>query len=92
LREDVATRLGSGLVFEVHPLSDEEKIEALKARARERGFTLPQEAARYLLTRSPRDLASLFAALDRLDLRSIERHRPVTVRLLKEVLGETGDP
>ncbi|MEW5710221.1 MAG: DnaA regulatory inactivator Hda [Pseudomonadota bacterium] len=92
LREDVATRLGSGLVFEIHPLSDEEKIEALKARARERGFTLPQEAARYLLTRSPRDLASLFATLDRLDLRSIERHRPVTVRLLKEVLGETGDP
>jgi DnaA family protein len=92
LREDVATRLGSGLVFEVHPLSDEEKIAALEARARERGFTLPQEAARYLLTRSPRDLASLFAVLDRLDLRSIERHRPVTVRLLKEVLGETGNP
>lgn len=92
LREDVATRLGSGLVFEVHPLSDEEKIAALEARAQERGFTLPREATRYLLSRSPRDLASLFAVLDRLDLRSVERHRPVTVRLLREVLGETENP
>lgn len=92
LRQDVATRLGSGLVFEIHPLSDEEKIAALAARARERGFTLPQEAARYLLTRSPRNLTCLFAILERLDLRSLERHRPVTVRLLREVLGEAGDP
>ncbi|TXF11455.1 DnaA regulatory inactivator Hda [Pelomicrobium methylotrophicum] len=88
LREDVTTRLGGGLVFEVHPLSDEEKIAALEARAEERGFALPREAIQYLLARSPRDMATLFAVLDRLDQRSIERHRPVTVRLLREVLEE----
>ena len=33
LREDLRTRLGSGLIFRLHALSDEEKISALAAQA-----------------------------------------------------------
>jgi DnaA family protein len=87
LREDVRTRLASGWVFQVHLLGDDEKLAALTARAAERGFELPPDAARYLLTRCPRDLPNLLAWLDRLDRRSLERQRPVTVRLLKDLLG-----
>lgn len=87
LREDVRTRLASGWVFRVRPLSDEEKLAALTARAAQRGFDLPPEAARYLLNRCPRDLPTLLAWLDRLDRHSLERQRPVTVRLLQELLG-----
>jgi DnaA family protein len=86
LRDDVRTRLGSGWVFQVRPLSDEEKLAALAARAAARGFHLPPDAAAYLLTRCPRDLPNLLAWLDRLDRRSLERQRPVTVRLLRELL------
>ncbi|MFZ5555723.1 MAG: DnaA regulatory inactivator Hda [Pseudomonadota bacterium] len=86
LREDVRTRLGSGWVFQVHPLRDDEKVAALAARAAERGFELPPDAARHLLTRCPRDLPNLLAWLDRLDRSSLERQRPVSVRLLKELL------
>ncbi|HSO08345.1 MAG TPA: DnaA regulatory inactivator Hda, partial [Pelomicrobium sp.] len=90
LRADVRTRLASGWVFQVHPLSDDEKLAALSARAATRGFDLPAEAARYLLARCPRDLPTLLAWLDRLDRRSLERQRPVTVRLLRELLGDAG--
>ncbi len=37
LRADLLTRLGWGLVYQVHELSDEEKIKAMKSHAKDRG-------------------------------------------------------
>jgi DnaA-homolog protein len=37
LREDLRTRLGWGLVYPLHPLSDDEKLAALRAHAQARG-------------------------------------------------------
>jgi DnaA family protein len=86
LREDLRTRIGAGLVLQVHQLSDDEKIEALRAHARERGFALPLDAAIHLLRHARRDLASLMAVLDALDEYSLREKRPVTAALLREVL------
>ena len=61
LREDVRTRLGAVLVFQLHPLDDEEKARALQTHARSRGFELPPEAARYLLLHGRRDLRWLLS-------------------------------
>jgi DnaA family protein len=47
-----------------------------------------RDVARYLLTRSDRDLRTLLATLDRLDRSSLERHRPLTIALLREVLRD----
>jgi DnaA family protein len=86
LRRDLATRLATGLTFHVAPLSDAEKREALAAHARDRGFDLSEDVARYLLTRARRDMGSLMAALEALDRYSLETGRPVTVPLLKAAL------
>lgn len=86
LRRDLATRLGAGLVYQVHGLTDDDKALALKTHARGRGFTLSQEAADYLLRYWKRDLPSLLAVLDALDRYSLETKRPVTLPLLREVL------
>jgi len=86
LRSDVATRLGSGLVFKLRLLSDEEKAEALHAYASGRGFALPPELTDYLLRHGRRDLPALMAVLDALDRYSLETKRPVTLPLLREVL------
>jgi DnaA family protein len=88
LRPDLRTRLGSGLVYQLHPLSDEEKLEAIECHARARGVPIGRDVARYLLTRSDRDLRTLLATLDRLDRSSMERHRPLTIALLREVLRD----
>lgn len=88
LRADLRTRLGSGLVYQLHPLSDEEKLEAIECHARARGVPMGRDVARYLLTRSDRDLRTLLATLDRLDRSSLERHRPLTIALLREVLRD----
>jgi DnaA family protein len=90
LPEDVKTRLGWGLVFQVHALSGAEKIAALQRSAAERGFTLSDEIINYLLTHWRRDMPSLLAALDVLDRYSLEAKRPVTVPLLKRAIAAAG--
>lgn len=86
LREDLVTRLGWGLVYQVHALSDEEKARALADYAASRGFRLPAEACDYLLARVRRDMASLLAMVDALDRYSLETKRPVTLPLVRELL------
>jgi len=88
LREDLKSRLAWGLVYQVKPLSDEQRGEFLRAEAGRRGMRLPEEVVSYLLTRMRRDLRSLAAVLDRLDQASLELKRPITLPLLKEVFKE----
>jgi len=88
LRDDLRTRLGWGLVYQVHALNDDEKAQALIQHACLRGFQLPQEVTQYLLRHGRRDLPSLIAVLDALDERSLSQHRAPTIPLLKEVLQQ----
>jgi DnaA family protein len=86
LREDLRTRLAWGLVYQLKPLSDEEKALHLRAEAARRGLRLPDEVVGYLLTRLPRDLPSLKSVLDALDRYSLAAKRPVTLPLVREAL------
>ena len=86
LRDDLRTRLGWGLVYQLHGLNDEEKSQALTQHAHERGFVLPAEVTQYLLRHGRRDLPSLLAVLDALDEHSLRLHRAPTVPLLKEIM------
>jgi DnaA family protein len=87
LRADLLTRLAWGLVYQVYPLSDEEKAAALAQHARSRGLSVPEEVIDYALTRQRRDLPYLVALLDALDRYSLETKRAVTVPLLRELLA-----
>ena len=86
LREDLATRLAWGLVYQLQPLNDAEKALALKNHAIERGIKLPDEVIDYCLRYLRRDLPTLMATLDALDEWSLTAHKPVTVPMLKKLL------
>ena len=86
LREDLVTRLGWGLVYQVHELTDEEKTEAMKSHATSRGLDLPQEVCDYLIRHERRDLPSLIATVDALDSYSLASRRRITVPLVRELL------
>ena len=86
LREDLRTRLAWGLVFQVQPLSDEEKMQALQQAATERGLNLSPEVLPWLLQRFYRDMPNLMALLDALDAYSLEMKRAVTLPLVRELL------
>ena len=91
VREDLRTRLGSGLIYRLQPLTEDEQIAALRAQAEERGLRLPADALSYLISRAPRDMRSLSALLAALDRYSLEHKRAITVPLLREVLHAAPD-
>lgn len=86
LREDLRTRLGAGVVMRLEPLTDEEKAAALSEHGRRRGLALSPELIEYLLTHVTRDMGTQMAVIATLDRVSLERKRPLTLPLLREVL------
>ena len=91
LRDDLRSRLAWGLVFQLHPLSDEEKAGALRQHARGRALELPEDVVAYLLSHARRDMASLIGILDALDRYSLEQKRAVTLPLVKNALESMKD-
>lgn len=83
---DLLSRLSWGPVFHLQKLNDEEKVKALRLRAKGRGFELPAEVAQFLIRRSPRDMASLFSLLDRLDEASLSQHRKLTIPFVRGLI------
>lgn len=86
LREDLRTRLGWGLIYRVHGLTDDEKIAALTNAAHARGIVLSAGVLPYLITHFQRDMRSLMATLDALDRYSLEVKRPITLPLLQRLM------
>jgi DnaA family protein len=89
LRDDLRTRLGWGLIYQVQALSDEEKALALQQHAQARGFVLSPEVTQYLLRHGRRDLPALLSVLDALDEHCLRLKRVASVPLLKEVMQMT---
>lgn len=88
---DLASRLKSGPVYKLQPLTDGERLAALIARAALRGFDLPPEVGRYLMQRVPRDLTSLLALLDQLDSASLSAQRRLTIPFVRGVLRRANE-
>jgi DnaA family protein len=86
LREDLRTRIGQMLIFEIKELGDEEKGAALRHYAQQRGLPMDDAVVRHLLLHGRRDLPSLLAMVDRLDEISLALQRPPTLPLLRELL------
>jgi DnaA family protein len=86
VREDLRTRLGWGLVYRLHPLSDDDMQAALIQHARGRGFDLDPAIAAWLLVRETRDLGRLLQIVEALDRYSLQTKRRITLPLLKEIL------
>ena len=84
VREDLRTRMGWGLIYQLHGLSDDEKLAALTQAAAARGLTLSPGVLPYLLSHFQRDMRSLSTMLDSLDQYSLETQRPITLPLLRE--------
>lgn len=84
---DLASRLGWGVVYQLQMLDDEGKQDMLKLRAELRGLHLPDEVARYILSRGARGMVELFAALEQLDQASLQAQHRLTIPFVKRVMG-----
>ncbi|CAM3979065.1 DnaA regulatory inactivator Hda [Vreelandella rituensis] len=83
---DLASRLSWGVTFHVQPLDDAGRLDALKLRASLRGMKLPDDVARYILHRGPRELGELCRTLETLDQASLSAQRKLTIPFVKKAL------
>jgi DnaA-homolog protein len=84
---DLISRLNSAMVYQLHDLDDEMRLQALIIRAKNRGITLTYEVARFIYRRSSRDMGTLFGILDKLDIASLEAKHRLTIPFVKKVLS-----
>ncbi|MFI3156515.1 MAG: DnaA regulatory inactivator Hda [Methylococcaceae bacterium] len=87
---DLRTRLNWGLTLKIQPLTDSDRITALIFKADQMGFEIAPQAGRFLLAHYDRDLASLWALLEKLDKASLAAKRKLTIPFLKQILDQQG--
>lgn len=83
---DLLSRLHAGLIHRLIDYRDDDLRRLLQFRANGRGLYLPDEAAKYLLSRLSRDTKTLISALETLDQSSLQQQRRLTVPFVKAAL------
>lgn len=85
---DLGSRFTAAAVFQLHELDEDEQQKALQLHAHVRGFELPDDTARWLQRRFPRDMRTLYGLLDTLDEAALVAQRRLTVPFIRSVLKE----
>ncbi|MBV8743137.1 MAG: DnaA regulatory inactivator Hda [Sinobacteraceae bacterium] len=85
---DLGSRCAAAAVFQLRVLDESQQQQALQLRARTRGVELPDETARWLQRRFPRDMHSLYGLLDELDEAALIAQRRLTIPFIRSVLKE----
>ncbi len=83
---DLRSRLSSGLIFQITELAERHLSLALTAHAHQRGFEIPTDTMKFLMSRLPRELSELMSWLDKTDKASLEAQRKLTIPFVKELL------
>ena len=83
---DLVSRLSACTQLALKPLAESERRDLLRERAAARGIELDDAVIDWLFAREKRDLASLFAVLERIDSASLAAQRRVTVPFLRQLL------
>ena len=89
--EDLRSRLSSGPVIALKPLSEEASVQALIMKASAKGMILNEAVSRYLIKRVNRDLASLIEWLERIEEASLSAGRPITIPMVRQLLESNPD-
>jgi DnaA family protein len=92
LRDDLRSRLGWGLVYQLEPPTEAQVRALLRREGDRRGVLLSDEVLDYLLKRSARDLSHLMNLLERLDHQALVAQRAITLPLVRQVLAEPETP
>lgn len=84
--EDLQSRLSWGLTLSVHPLNDDEKLQALQQRASQKGLVLSEAPAQFLIRHYSRNTRALFELLDILDRAAWVEQRKLTIPFIKKIM------
>jgi DnaA family protein len=85
---DLGSRFTAAAIFQLHELDEDDQAKALQLHAHVRGFELPDDTARWLQRRFPRNMRTLYDLLDTLDEAALVAQRRLTVPFIRSVLKE----
>jgi len=83
LLPDLRSRLSWGITYRLGPLDDMQRRQLLQNLAQRRGLQMPDEVARYLVERHPRDTHSLQRLIERLDHDSLAEQRRLSIPFVR---------
>jgi hypothetical protein len=89
---DLASRIGGSLQLAIQPPDDEMAAEMILAHAEQRGLSLPEGAAEYLVPRTTRSFAAIEALVAAIDRISLERQAPATMSVWRAALEALHGP
>lgn len=89
---DLASRIGGSLQLEIAAPDDAMAGEMILAHAEQRGLSLPEGAADYLVPRTERSFAAIEALVAAIDRISLERQTPATMSVWRAALEALHGP
>jgi hypothetical protein len=89
---DLASRIGGSLQLAITEPDDAMAAELIDALAEQRGLSLPEGAADYLVPRTIRSFAALEALVAAIDRISLERQAPATMSIWRAALEALQGP
>jgi chromosomal replication initiator protein len=88
LEERMRSRLGWGLVADIHPTTYELRLGILQSRAEQSGVEMPQKVLEFLAHRIASNVRELEGALTRITAHATLVGRPVTLESAQELLKD----
>lgn len=80
---DLKSRFGAGVNYRLQELNDEDKHTVLQSRSKNRGFDMSDAVATFLLKTYPRNMKSLLAIIDELDVATLSAQRKLSIPFVK---------
>ncbi len=88
LEDRLKSRLGWGLVADIHPLTYELRLGILQAKAEQKSLNLKQEVMEFLANKITNNVREMEGALNRLAVHTSIQDSEISVDLVKDVLKD----
>ncbi len=88
IEERMRSRLGWGLVADIHPTTYELRLSILQAKAEQHGIEMPEKVLEFLAHKITSNVRELEGALNRISAHSQFCGRPVSLETAQEVLHD----
>ena len=88
LEDRLKSRLGWGLVADIHPLTYELRLGILQAKAEQKSLNLKQEVMEFLANKITNNVREMEGALNRLAVHASIQDSEISVELVKDVLRD----
>ena len=88
LEERIRSRLGWGLVADIHPTTYELRLGILQAKAEQLGVTIPPRVVEFLASRITSNVRELEGAMNRIVHQASLVQKPISIDMAQEVLKD----